>query len=62
MFSNKVLRINFSNRTFKIDECCQIEFVRCYAFCDEGRYYYNMRNDYDVENVFSCEGDSEVDF
>ena len=60
VFSSRVSRMDFSSRTLNNGECCQVGFVRCYAFYGGGRCYCDMRNDCDVENVFSCEGDSEV--
>ena len=48
-FSSRVSRMDFSNRTLNNGECCQVEFVRCYALCDGGRCYCDMSNDCDVE-------------
>ena len=74
IFSNKVLRINFSNRFFNKDKFYQIKFVKRFVFCDGGKCYYDINNDcdveilikvllfFDVENMFFCGNDNKFIF
>ena len=49
VFSSRVSRMDFSNRSLNKGESCQARFVRRSALCGGGKCYCDMRSDCDVE-------------